>query len=74
MNRSDLIRIAEDLKIIDERINTNLIQKQRAAFETEFDNIINVKQKKGESAAVFRLKEEVVGSKSATVIINHKSG
>ena len=64
-------------KEIDSKIAANLLLKQREAFEKELDGLRELKHSKGSSAAVFNLREKVVGPKSlgqvATVIIDPKT-
>ena len=62
---------------IDSKIAANLLLKQREAFEKELDDIRDLKNSKGTSAAVFSLRERVVGPKTlgqvATAIIDPKT-
>ena len=69
--------VEEKIKEIDSQISLNLLKKQREAFESELESLRELKKSKGISAAVFRVREKVVGPKSskqeATVIIDSKT-
>ena len=68
--------IDDKINDIDSKIAENLIKKQRAAFEQELESLRMLKNSKGMSAAVFNLREKVVGPKAAkqeaTVVIDPK--
>ena len=72
------VDLEEKVKLIDEKIATTLLQKQREQFEKELKTITDVKARKGKSAAIFVTKERIVGPKSAaqeaTVLTDPKSG
>ena len=67
----------EKVKSIDSQISSHLLLKQREAFEDELASIKELKHSKGNSAAVFSVRDRVVGSKSsrqeATVITDPKT-
>ena len=69
--------IDDKINDIDSKIAENLIKKQRAAFEQELESLRMLKNSKGMSAAVFNLREKVVGPKAAkqeaTVVIDPKN-
>ena len=60
--------VHDKIKDIDEKITANLLKVQREAFEQELDSICKMKITKGLSAAVFKLKENIVGSKKANQV------
>ena len=55
----------EKLKDLDKTIAEKLLKKQREKLETEIAKLKDMKDKKGKSAIVFNLKEQVIGSKKA---------
>ena len=46
------------------KIAETLLVKQREEYETKLEQLKNIQKSKGRSAAIFKLKEKVVGSKS----------
>ena len=66
--------VREKLKEIYENMSALLLQKQRENFEKELKDIREMRKSKGKAAAVFNLKEKIVGSKSvgteAVVIVD----
>ena len=62
------------IKDIDDKITASVLQKQREEFEKELEALRNLKVTCGMSAAVFKMKEKVVGPKSgkqeATTLVN----
>ena len=42
---------------------STLLVKQREEYETKLEQLKNIQKSKGRSAAIFKLKEKVVGSK-----------
>ena len=64
----------EKNSIIESGISTQLEKKRKEILEKQIINLKNVKNKKGKTAAIFQLKDSVVGSKKveqeATVIMD----
>ena len=48
---------------IEESIKEKLLEKQRNDYNKEIDNLNNKRNKKGRTAAIFNLKEKIVGRK-----------
>ena len=71
------VYIDEKIKDIDDKMTAKLLKTQREQFEKELCSLREVKTSKGMSAAVFKLKEKIVGPKStkqeATVLIDPQS-
>ena len=76
---SDSIDERKDDKVIelDAEIAKELLGEQRKQFEKELKEIKEAQNKKGKSAAVFKVKEKILGLKKsvqeATVIVNPKT-
>ena len=66
-----------DVESVDKEIPNELKKVRKENFEKKINSIVNVKKKKGNCAAIFQLKEDVVGSKStpneATILIDPKT-
>ena len=79
MKKEDAIKHNDDnaLKDINNEIAEQLLKDQRRNLEKKLIDIKEVKTKKGKTAAIFRLKEDIVGSKKekqeATSFKNPKS-
>ena len=56
----------EAVTAVDSEIAETLMSKQRIAFQDEINDILSTKKNRGKSAAVFQLKEKVVGPKCST--------
>ena len=69
--------VDEAIKEVDEKMASIIFEKQRIAFEAELDSICKLKTSKGKAAAVFSIKDRIVGSKSAgqeaTILVDPKS-
>ena len=50
---------------IEEKITEQLLANQRKEFEKELKDLKDIQKKKGKSAAIFNLKEKVIGQKKA---------
>ena len=75
MNDSEFAAKVEN---IDKRLSSALIGQQRESFLARLENITKVKRQKGRSAAVFNLKDDVIGHKKtgqeATILIDPMTG
>ena len=58
----DTVRDAE-LRDVEEEISAVLLSKQRSTFEKELSDFHDRKKKRGNTAAVFSVKEKVIGAK-----------
>ena len=56
---------AESLLKLDEKIQSKLLEEQIINFSNEFETIMKVKNVKGTTAAAFKLKEKIFGSKKS---------
>ena len=67
----------EDVVSIDKKLAATLLVKQREIFELKIKCLIDAKNKKGNAAAVFRLKDDIVGPKKiaqeAVVLLDYTS-
>merc|ERR1711954_231901 len=54
----------EDMAMIDDEIVIELKRARKENLEKKVNNLLDTKRNKGTCAAVFRLKEDVVGKKS----------
>ena len=65
----------EDIAFIDKKLATALLVKQRESFEVRIKCLLDTKSQKGNSAAVFKLKDDIVGPKKiaqeAVVLIDN---
>ena len=52
-----------ELNAIDIQIRNELIEKQRKEFEKKLEHLSEIRKEKGNSAAIFKLKEKILGSK-----------
>ena len=48
---------------MEDKIAGKLLEKQRKEYENKLEHLKNIKKEKGKSAAIFKLKEKVIGSK-----------
>ena len=66
------------MKVVEDKISATLLKKQREAFEKELKGLKEIKLNKGKSAAIFKLKDKIVGPKTAaqeaTVLMDPKNG
>ena len=53
----------EEIEKVDEEIAEKLLGLQREHYEKKLEYLKDLKKEKGKSAAIFKLKEKVVGSK-----------
>ena len=53
----------EEIQAVDCRIADKLLQKQRKEYEDKLEYLKLVKKEKGKSAAIFKLKEKILGSR-----------
>ena len=52
----------EEIQAIDDKISGKLLVKQREEYEAKLEHLKTLKKEKGRSAAIFKLKEKVLGS------------
>ena len=65
VNGIDVEDVEDKLNDVNANIASALLKKQREAFEKELKDIKDLKYYKGKSAAIFRVKEKIVGPKAA---------
>ena len=53
----------DDIKNVDTKIAAKLLEKQRKEYEDKLDYLKTIKKDKGKSAAIFKLKEKILGSR-----------
>ena len=53
----------EETRVVETKITEKLLEKQRQDYEAKLDYLKEVKKGKGKSAAIFKLKDKIVGSK-----------
>ena len=53
----------EETRTVETKIAEKLLEKQRKDYEVKLDYLTEVKRVKGKSAAIFKLKDKIVGSK-----------
>ena len=77
-NGNNDLELAAKVENIDKRLSSALIGQQREIFLARIENITKVKKQKGRSAAVFTLKDDVIGHKKtgqeATILIDPMTG
>ena len=75
---SNGIYLEDEVKKIDEDIAETLLKIQRETFEKELKDIKELKNAKGKSAAIFKVKGKIVGPKAsaqeATILTDPKTG
>ena len=53
----------KEIQEVEDKIAGKLLEKQRKEYENKLEHLKNIKKEKGKSAAIFKLKEKVIGSK-----------
>ena len=53
----------DDIKNVDTKIAAKLLEKQRKEYEDKLDCLKSIKKDRGKSAAIFKLKEKILGSR-----------
>ena len=56
-------RNADEIKAVEEKIAEKLLVKQREEYENKLEHLKKIQTEKGKSAAIFKLKEKVLGSR-----------
>ena len=56
-------KISEKIKAVEDEIKSVTLRSQREDIEKEIMSLKKIKNKKGRAAAIFRLKERIVGNK-----------
>ena len=64
-NKGDSKENKKRVESIEEKITEQLLANQRKEFEKELKDLKDIQKKKGKSAAIFNLKEKVIGQKKA---------